>query len=39
VVLEADAVSPATLLAQATPEWRIALYLEGDPAVYVLEPR
>jgi hypothetical protein len=39
VVLEAGGVSPAWLLARSTPHWRIALYLEGDPDVYVLEPR
>ncbi|MEA2378925.1 MAG: hypothetical protein QOI45_2586 [Thermoleophilaceae bacterium] len=39
VVLEADGVTPAALLAQSTPAWRIALYLEGDPDVYVLELR
>ena len=39
VVLEADGVSPAWLLARSTPTWRIALYLEGEPDVYVLEPR
>ncbi|MEA2332389.1 MAG: hypothetical protein QOH58_2527 [Thermoleophilaceae bacterium] len=31
--------SPAWLLASSTPDWRIALYLEGDPDVYVLERR
>jgi hypothetical protein len=39
VVLEADGVTPAWLLARSTPDWRVALYLEGDPDVYVLEPR
>ena len=39
VVLEAEGVSPAWLLARSTPTWRIALYLEGEPDVYVLEPR
>ena len=39
VLLEADGVSPGVLLAGTTPDWRIALYLEGDPDVYVLEPR
>jgi hypothetical protein len=39
VVLEAEDVTPARLLARSTPDWRIALYLEGDPDVYVLEPR
>jgi len=39
VVVEADGVSPATMLARSTPDWRIALYLDGDPDVYVLEPR
>jgi hypothetical protein len=39
VVLEADGLAPATLLARSTPDWRIALYVEGDPDVYVLEPR
>jgi hypothetical protein len=39
VVLEADDVSPAALLARCTPDWRVALYLEGNPDVYVLEPR
>jgi hypothetical protein len=39
VVVEADGVSPAALLAGSTPAWRVALYLEGDPDVYVLEPR
>jgi hypothetical protein len=39
VVLEAEGVSPAALLARCTPDWRVALYLEGNPDVYVLEPR
>lgn len=39
VVLEAEGVTPARLLARSTPDWRVALYLEGDPDVYVLEPR
>ena len=39
VVLEADGLTPATLLARSTPDWRIALYVPGDPDVYVLEPR
>jgi hypothetical protein len=39
VLLEAAGVSPGALLAGSTPAWRIALYLEGDPDVYVLEPR
>jgi hypothetical protein len=39
VVLEAEGVTPARVLARSTPNWRIALYLEGDPDVYVLEPR
>jgi hypothetical protein len=38
-LLEADGVTPARLLARSTPDWRIALYLEGDPDVYVLERR
>jgi hypothetical protein len=38
-VLEADGVSPGSLLARSTPDWRVALYLEGDPDVYVLERR
>jgi hypothetical protein len=32
-------MSPAALLARCTPDWRVALYLEGNPDVYVLEPR
>jgi ABC-type transporter Mla subunit MlaD len=39
VVLEADGLTPAALLARSTPDWRIALYVPGDPDVYVLEPR
>jgi hypothetical protein len=39
VVLEADGLTPAALLARSTPAWRIALYVPGDPDVYVLEPR
>jgi hypothetical protein len=39
VVLEADGLTPAVLLARSTPDWRIALYVPGDPDVYVLEPR
>jgi hypothetical protein len=39
VVLEAHGVAPGRLLARSTPDWRVALYLEGDPDVYVLERR
>jgi hypothetical protein len=38
-VLEADGLTPGRLLARSTPDWRVALYLEGDPDVYVLERR
>jgi hypothetical protein len=38
-VLEADGVTPGRLLSRSTPDWRVAIYLEGDPDVYVLERR
>jgi hypothetical protein len=39
VVLEAGDMSPGAVLAACTPDWRISLFLEGDPDVYVLERR
>ena len=39
VVLEAGNVSPGRLLVRTTPDWWVALYLQGDPDVYVLELR
>jgi len=39
VVLEVDGVAPDSVLVRCTPEWRVALYLRGDPDVYLLERR
>jgi hypothetical protein len=39
VVLETEDLAPGAVLAACTPDWRISLYLEGDPDVYVLERR
>jgi hypothetical protein len=39
VILEADGVAPDAVLSRCTPAWRVALYLRGDPDVYLLERR
>jgi hypothetical protein len=39
VVLQAEGVSASAVLARCTPAWRVALYLSGEPDVYVLERR
>jgi hypothetical protein len=39
VILEADSVPPDAVLSRCTPAWRVALYLRGDPDVYLLERR
>ena len=38
-MLEADDLTPGACSRACTPDWRVALYLEGDPDVYVLERR
>jgi hypothetical protein len=39
VVLETEDLPPGAVLAACTPDWRVSLYLQGDPDVYVLERR
>jgi hypothetical protein len=39
VVLEADGVPAGSILSSCTPEWRVALYLQGETDLYLLERR
>jgi hypothetical protein len=39
VLLEVEDLPASAVLAGCTPDWRVALYVQGDPDVYVLERR